>query len=542
MVISIPEIVAAVCPDRYFNPDKGNDFENSEKIKEYKKLINEIVDKSNTQAMEEEKKSGIKETEKQKEERIVRAYLEAINKAQEKGMTGFRDGIILGTSSDAEHKLIYDSPSETLEPIYFFILDLINDFGFYTEKFVDNFVSSPGSAHFGEMGQRLSILQQQGQKLMGDINNVIRSVINLVYDLREFKIRLQNYEDLNSKDSEISKAAKLTLKQIWLDKVDFNSRGNSSIKAMALGGGGFSTLLNAFLVIENEKDAEKMDLNDVVKRILISRINEFNNWIIYSESELKKRFEIEKNYLKSQMNSLKIYISWAKPYLRSAKDLEMGERNRHPALVKMFNTLLLQLTLCAKRNFKDTWDDRLGELEMYPDSIPYSKSHKFLEIIFVDFEFRGIPQRTQQGFVSGGRAEIIFRGYGMTTDEFDLVKRIFDKSEAENAFELIEGATTDSIQQLTKDIDYFLYDKKEENKIEEKKENIISGDNSNPFLALLGIYNKKDKKTKLKKQGKSQDERLEKDYIIPALRATVKEDTFKFFEIYKKAHGMAAFP
>lgn len=525
MVVTIPEILATIVPDRYFDSGADNDFAHKSKVKEFKAII---------------------ETHKKKEDNKdspERAILDAIYEAQEKGLLGMRNGRISGVKADGSHKLTYDSPSETLEPIYFFILDLVNDFGFYTEKLVDNFVSSPGSAHFGEMGQRTSILQQQGTKLMGDINTVMRSIINLVYDLREFKIRLQSYDDLKSKDKDTYNAALLSLKQIWMDKVDIN-KGNSSIKAMALGQGGFVTLLDAFLIMNEQKEVEEADLNSMVKRILKTRLAEFNHWMKYSESELRKRYEIEKNYLKSQFNSLQLYINWARPYLRGAQELQMQERNRHPALVKMFNTMLLQLTLCAVRNFKDTWDDRLGELSMYPASWPYGGSHKFFEVVFIDFEFRGIPQRTQQGFVSGGRTEISFKGYALNNEELDLFKKVFDKSDLEDAFGLIEGATNDSIKQLTKDIDYFLYDKDEpeEEKKEEKKK---TPDMSNPFLALVGAYNAPSssgsKKPTVKKTN-SRDAKIESDYIFPALRTTVKETTFNFFEIYKKVHGMAAFP
>lgn len=151
-----------------------------------------------------------------------------------------------------QHKLIYDSPTETLEPIYFFILELMEDFGFDIEKLVDNFVSSPGSGHFGEMGQRANIMQQNGSKLLGDINTVIRSIITIVYDLRDFKIRLAAYEDIESSDEEKKKAARLSLKQIWMDKVDIQ-KGNSSIKSMALSQAGFVTLIDAFLVCEMKK-------------------------------------------------------------------------------------------------------------------------------------------------------------------------------------------------------------------------------------------------------------------------------------------------
>ena len=61
-----------------------------------------------------------------------------------------------------EHKLVYDSATETLEPVYFFILDLMGEMGLDVEKLSDNFVSSPGSNHFGEMGQRITYMQQQG--------------------------------------------------------------------------------------------------------------------------------------------------------------------------------------------------------------------------------------------------------------------------------------------------------------------------------------------------------------------------------------------
>ena len=46
------------------------------------------------------------------------------------------------------HSFVYDSSSETLEPVYFFILDLMKDFGLDTEKLIDNFSSSPGSWTF----------------------------------------------------------------------------------------------------------------------------------------------------------------------------------------------------------------------------------------------------------------------------------------------------------------------------------------------------------------------------------------------------------
>ncbi|MEJ2267882.1 MAG: hypothetical protein P8X70_02285, partial [Nanoarchaeota archaeon] len=308
----------------------------------------------------------------------------------------------------SEHFLGYDSTSETLEPIYFFIVDLMNDIGLRPEKLVDNFVSSPGSGHFAELGQRATIMQQQGSKILGDVNTVLRSVLNIIYDLKEFRMRLQHYDDLKTDKKD---AAILALKQIWMDKVDMQ-KGNSSIKAMALGQAGFQTLINAFLAVKTSKDVDKLDLNEMVKRILKPRVEEFNIWITESEKELRKRYELEKTYLRSQVNSLKLYSRWAKPYLKAAQQLEMGEKKRSPFLVKTFNTILLELSVLGKRTLDIKGSALEGELpsDFSKESFLKTIKRKYYSCILVDFSFRGIPQRVaqQSHYAFGGRAKVTF--------------------------------------------------------------------------------------------------------------------------------------
>lgn len=477
MVISIPQLIATINPNLYY------DYEGDKnKLNNFKSLI---------------KEKGI---------------YEAAKKAKPK--------------CETEHKLVYDSPTETLEPIYFFILDLMNDFGLKPEKLVDNFVSSPGSQHFGEMGQRISIMQQQGSKLMGDINTVLRSILNLIYDLREFKIRLQTYEDL--KDPNKEQQALLSLKQIWMDKVDVN-KGNSSIKAMALGQAGFNTLIDAFLAVNTKEDIDKLDLNQIVKRILKPRLHEFNVWVKESEGELRKRFEIEKTYLKSQVSSLKIYSRWAKPYMKAAQELEMADSGRNPALVKMFNSLVLELTLLGKRKVSST----------YPQK--YKQKRDYYLCVLVDFNFRGIPNRTQQGYVVGGRAEVTFRSYALNSEELEKLNEALDESDLSNALSLIEGTTTESLETLEEDIKEFIDDKEEE-----KKEKKKPKDTSNPFLALLGFYNEKEEKKEKKEDKKPEeikkDDWVEKNYIRKPAINEAKTTNYSLFDIYKKAHGMGSLP
>jgi len=437
----------------------------------------------------------------------------------------------------AKHTLVYESSSETLEPVYFFILDLMNDFGLSPQKYVDSFSSTPGSGHFAELGQRATIMQQQGTKILGDINTVLRSVLNIIYDLKEFRIRLQAYDDLKSGDKK--EGALLSLKQIWMDKVDI-TKGASSIKGMAMGQAGFQTLMDAFLSVKDEKEANKIDLNDRIKRILIPRIMEFNIWIEQSEKELRKRYEIERVYLGSQVNSLKLYSRWAKPYLRVAQQLEMKEGGREPALVKTFNTILLELTLLGKSKIKIEESALAGKL---PAEFQKLKTKRdYFNCILVDFRFRGIPQKISQQahYAFGGKAEVSFIAYALNSDELEKLDKELEKSDVEDVLRLIEGATTQSLEQLQEEINFFLEERKEE-KSKFK-------DDSNPFLALIGSYDKKVEKEPQKNTQETKkpmqikpDSFIESEHIRALAAEDAKDMAFNLFDIYKKAHGMPSY-
>ena len=444
-------------------------------------------------------------------------------------------------TSPVKHTLIYDSSSETLEPIYFFILDLMNDFKFDVEKLVDNFSSSPGSGHFSELGQKATIMQQQGTKILGDVNTVLRSVLNIIYDLKEFRIRLSHYDSL--KDPKRKDAAILALKQIWMDKVDI-IKGNSSIKAMALGQAGFQTLIDAFLVAKTISDVDKIDLNDRVKRILRPRILEFGDWLEHSEKELRKRYALERGYLASQVNSLKLYARWAKPYLRAAQQLEMKEQGREPALVKAFNTILLELTLLGKQKIKIQEEAIAGKLPKELEKMNFKRDYYFC--ILVEFNFRGIPQRIaqQQHYAFGGRAEISFRPYVLNSDELAKFEEEIGESDMNSVLQLIEGSTGENLKQMQDEIDFFLQDKEEI--IEENSQQ----DTSNPFVALIGGYENSagkssDSKNKVK-TGKenwwpTKESYIEEKIIRPFVENIALDASFKIFDIYKKAHGMPSY-
>lgn len=450
-----------------------------------------------------------------------------------------KDRGAISSVPEAEHTIDYDSSSETLEPIYFYVLDLMGDLGFEIEKLVDNFSSTPGSPLFSETGIKASRIQDEAMKIMGSANAVLRSILNIVYDLRDFQTRLQHYDSLKTKDTREKDAAVLALKQIWMDKVDMQ-KGNSSIKAMALGQAGYQTLIDAFLFAKSPEDIDKMDLNDRVKRILKPRIYEFNIWVERSEKELRKRYEIEISYLRSQVNSLKIYSRWVKPYLKASQQLEMKEPGREPGLVNMFNTLRLELTLLGKSKTKIKESALAGKLpkEFANEKMLKSIKRDFYSCVVVDFTFRAIPR--QGTYV--GKSTMTFKAYALNSDELKKIDEELEKSDWGDMLKLIEGATTESLEQLKEDIDQFLKEKPSEEK--EIK------DQSNPFRALIGGYNRKEEK-KEGKEGKEKEEKketvvrkdswIEKEHIRKVAAEDAKDKAFTLFDVYKKVHGMPSY-
>jgi len=438
---------------------------------------------------------------------------------------------------DIVQNLIYDSPTETLEPIYFWILDHMEKRELEIEKIIDNFASSPGSGHFSELGAKRTQMQEQASKIMGTINSVLRSVLNLIYDLKEFKVRLSHYDTANSKDKNVREAGILALKQIWMDKVDIQ-RGQGSINALSSGNLQFVTLRDSFMVASTPEEVDKMDLNERVKRILKPRVQEFFEWKKRSEQELRKRFEIEKTYLKSQVDALKLQSRWAKPYLIAAEKLTQDEKLAgEAALVTAFNTVLLQLTLMGKKEVKPESQATYSRYKgaTLPEEFKKLKLRKYYTAVLIDFRFIGIPSKVGQHYVFGGKADIKFKSYGLNEDELLLLKNKLSESDLDSALKIVEGMTDESLRQLKIDIDEFLG---------EEKEKTID---VNPFSALFGLGKKEKKDEKkekleiLKKKGVRKDSYKE-EFLRNLAIAEAMDLAFAVYDIFKKHMGMASFP
>ncbi|MBU2633948.1 MAG: hypothetical protein KJ674_01765 [Nanoarchaeota archaeon] len=436
------------------------------------------------------------------------------------------DDIKKKNGSKNEYKITYDSISEGLEPIYFWLLDFMSDTapnGLGLNDVVKNreeFEAAVSSGYFGEMGTRASVMQDRAMKMMATINTVIRSMINLIYDLREFELRLKSYENIQSFDKDKKEAGKLALKQVWMDNVDIKrGRGSINMLAQQLE---FVTLRDAFMIAKNENDVETIDLNDRVKRILKARISEYLEWEKHSETELRKRFNIEKSYLKSQVNSLKLYTKWVKPYLISAKKLGMSDFES-PNIVNAFNNMEIKMGLFGKKEIMP------GDLHESYQGVQLDT--KYYACVEVEIKFRTVPRAVQgqagSQYIHAGRTDLIFRSYGLTNEEIEQIKKSNDQED----MELIEGMTDTSLKEMAEDLDHFL---KEEEKEEKKVKNFESpfGNIFKGFGEMFGFM----------KHAFGFMKQSPESSIQKKLRDLAKEKAeglcYTFYDVYKKAHGM----
>ncbi|MAG26378.1 hypothetical protein CMI47_12580, partial [Candidatus Pacearchaeota archaeon] len=436
-----------------------------------------------------------------------------------------------------KHKLIYDTSSLSLEQMYFWILDFMVEEFISSEKLTDNFVSSATSGHFAEMGTRQTRLQDEAMKMLGSVNQVVKSILNIVYDLKEFELRLEHYKGLKSENKGKKESAILSLKQIWMDTVDIK-RGNTAIKMMAQQYD-YVTIIDAFMAAESMEKVKDIDLNDRVKRILQQRLAEFEKWITESERELTKRFDIEKKYLKSQINTVKLYSRWIKPYLNSIKDLEQ-RADLTSSLVNSFNTTLFELTIIGHGKFK--LEKEIGDGNL-PEETRKKDLRKYEPITVVEFKFRSVPERSDQrgGYGFRGRAEVTFTSYSLNEDELRVLKDQLEKSDIGDMMSLIEGATTESLSELQDDIDRFLSDKppKESDPADSKSED------TNPFSALLSPLLGKRKSKKKKSESEDSLEIKEDNAYEKAIRSRAiikgRVDCVKIYGAFKGSYDMAGF-
>ncbi len=427
--------------------------------------------------------------------------------------------------------LDYDAFGEGLEPVYYWLLDELKEgqtLSYKVKKSYDYFAASEGSYWYGDVGVRRSALEKRATELLGTISVVIKSIINLIWDLKEFEQRFEHYDNYKSKDGKVREAGEFALKSIWLTDVD-TKKGRAAINVLA-NDLNFITLRDAFMAAKNVDVVDKMDINERVKRILKPRIQEFAKWIELSDKELRQRFKIEKTYLKSQVNALELYTRWVKPYLVATNKLMpaelTGELDEPEEMVTSFDVARVYIELFGTKEQK--WN------KPFPVELP--EDERIFKCINVVFVYRAIPGTVERGhFVHRGRVKMYFRAYVINNRQI----KEYEKSQEEEIMKFVSGMTKDSLDALYDDLKHFdAADSggQKESPKEKKKAPVFEFMKSAKEIIEPIANVAENIKQILPKKKEFDQYTLER--IKNEAANSVKKDLFLIYDLYKKSHKM----
>jgi hypothetical protein len=457
------------------------------------------------------------------------------------------------------YDMTYELYQGSIERFYFWIRDQLKfDMGYHVYKLEDDFMASITSSFWGSIEQRRSTQQEKVSQYLGLIGNMIKSLFQILRSLRIMEERWQYYED--SRKGE--KSAEIALKGLWVDLVEGGGKNPSSVYALAAQVG-FVTLPDLFFdltpktVHDVDKVVNGVDINDKVKEVLKRKLKQFMLWKDATEKEIKTSKTFHLNYLRQHFNTIRLYMSWIKPYLKNIKRLEQ-KGHRKADILDIADNVVNDVELFA------TKDQILvmggSGLTVKHDNIP-SYQYKFktyFPVIRMVFEYRTVPemayhQEYQRGAVHMGHTNMSYQGYVMSRYQIDAYiksKEIEDIDLLTDINASMIALKDDLIKYLNEadelDAEFKLTGKRTEKAKSQSMFESLFGNVGNvfqPFAAMFEFRTLLGKKKLDDKTSTAEEITARKDSIMDKKEKKwaaklVGGDTFGLYDVFKKAHQM----
>ncbi len=445
----------------------------------------------------------------------------------------------------AHYKLVIDSPIAGVEGTYFWIIRQLEErppFGLnYTgefgriEKIKDVYTAGETSSYWGMTEQRKGLQQDKFQQLMANVGQLLKTLFQLLRELRIIDERLAYYEKSNEGD----RSAEVALKSIWVDLVEGGSKNAASV--LGLGSQvGFVTLPDLFFSVhpreegDVDKEVDKLEkggINRKVREVLGRKLKQYLFWKEKTHKELKQGKEFKLKYMRQHYHVIRLYLNWLRPYLRNVQRLQMQGTAADKDIIAAFETSKIELEILGIKTKYEAEGEYGKEVKDFKEFFPVVRV-QMNHVVMPEIAFQAEGQR---GAIHRGRTVVTIEAFvaqgkkdeeGKIPDIEEYKKRI----EGED-MELL-AAVDASILTLKEDLDYYLLEageiKKKESNQEEDSENVFS-----PFKHLfLGFKELGGIPTlRRKEKSKNMDEKSAAENIA-------KFDAYIVYNIYKKTHGM----
>lgn len=364
---------------------------------------------------------------------------------------------------ESYYKIHVEKENASLEESYFWSLHFLRFDGGYTQidKIYDIFSASESSAMFGSNAQRLSIQQDKASQYLVQIGQLVKQLFPLVRELRVIDERLEMYNNWDK-----NKSADMSLKHLYINLVEGGTQNPDSIYGLAQKVG-YTILPDLFLgthiykLEDIEKEVESgsvKEFNANVKAVLKRKLYLYINWKLKTQKELEAKRKFQLQYLRQHWSVIKLYMTWIRPYLKTAKRLERNEGFTESAdIVSAFDNVKTEIEILAKK----------------PLDIKNKDGH--YSCIIMNFRYKTIPKMTynpqygQQNVAHAGSLEITFRTYGW--HEKDI--KAFKEMRKQEDIEMLKGLDSHiggAFDALGKEFEEYLEEAEEEGAVAKRKE------------------------------------------------------------------------
>ena len=274
-------------------------------------------------------------------------------------------------------------------------------------KIIDAYASSEGSSFFGMMQQRLSIQQGNVSGYLKGISEMVKGLFQIVREIRILNDRLQYYLD-TFKQNEKTVSSEIVLRGLWVDQVEGGTKNPGSVYGLS-SQVGFTILPDIFFRLkckdssDVDRAVDELQLNEKIKEILRRKLRQYYEWKERSFSELDTRRKFMLKYLRQHYETIRLYISWIKPYLRYVNRMQQSEKLENKSdMIKSFEGAYLEIEFLGKR-----------------------KTGKYNIVVIINLQNRTRPETiihqphdySQKGPLHVGRTNIRIRSYVWTDDQ-----------------------------------------------------------------------------------------------------------------------------
>jgi hypothetical protein len=318
-------------------------------------------------------------------------------------------------------ELCVEKPNHNIEETYYWYFHQVQtDWSYKMEKIIDTYAASQASSHFGHMQSRISVQQNQISQYLKGISEMLKGLFQMVRELRIIDDRLQFYMDSVDQNSGNKDSSEIVLKGLWVDQVEGGAKNPGSVYGLSTNVG-FTILPDLFFrmrIIDPkniDKKVDELKFNEKIKEILKRKLRQYQEWKTRTFDELRTRRKFMIKYVRQHHDTIKLYISWIKPYLRYSRQMQQAKRlEENDELISSFESTIVEIEFLAKRKIAGNHYS-VGVVNLLHRTRP--------ELNFHAQEYQ------HKGPIHTGKTMINIRTYAWTQKEIDAYKKFKEEED-----------------------------------------------------------------------------------------------------------------